>query len=139
MATINADAYRSRVEAEHLAAVKAGLPPFKAQPFYLEDADAIVFCVREGLYYRKRISSTITLYLSMKDDRLAGFEVKGVSRLLKLQKEFGVLVVDHKIKLGVCLAVGLVEVPEKEIDQYRQELEQYKDVDVPEAALAAAV
>jgi hypothetical protein len=110
---------------------------FISEPFYAEDADSVIFFVRETPTYRKRLNSLITLYLSMDDHRIAGFEVKSVHRILQMVKAFKVWVVDEKIKLGILLSMGLVQVSEPEVTKYASDLIQYSDIEVPVPKMAA--
>ncbi|MEN6459650.1 MAG: hypothetical protein ABFC63_12055 [Thermoguttaceae bacterium] len=111
---------------------------FKAEPFYAPGADSIIFYVRDTDTYRKRLNSWVTLYLSMDDGRLAGFEVKGVKRILELASAFRVGIVDHKIKLGVLLTVALAQVTKPDVEPYASDLTEYGDREIEMSRLLAA-
>lgn len=116
---------------EFLSAVEMG--DFKPQPYYEDRTDCLVLYLRDCPSYSKRLNKMLTLFLSNDDNSLVGVEVKGVNRLLQLNKAFGVAVIDKEVKLGVLLAFALVEDAEDKSlkEQYREPLESLRDISIP--------
>ncbi len=82
---------------------------FKSEPYYEENTDALLVYLRDCHSSSKRLNDKLTLFLSIEDGTLVGVEVKGITRILELNRAFGVSVIDHDIRLGVFLAFALVE------------------------------
>ena len=60
-----------------------GEPEFKAEPWYNPDGDCIHYQAVDEAVYADRIDSLLTLYRSANDDRVIGFQVKGVMAILE--------------------------------------------------------
>ncbi|HUW30135.1 MAG TPA: hypothetical protein VM223_00825 [Planctomycetota bacterium] len=60
-----------------------GESSFKKVPLYNEFGDCIDYRTSGETAYRDRLNSLITLYRSMEDDRVIGFQIKGVTALLR--------------------------------------------------------
>jgi hypothetical protein len=61
-----------------------GEPKFKAEPWYNLDGDCIHYQAADEAVYAERIDSFLTLYRSAIDDRVIGFQVKGIRAILKM-------------------------------------------------------
>lgn len=56
----------------------AELGEFEARPYYEPETDAVIFYFRNERSYSKRITRYFTIFLSIDDDSLVGFEVTGI-------------------------------------------------------------
>ena len=63
-----------------------GEPGFKDEPWYNEHGDCVVYKSANEATCAERIDSILTLYRSAIDDRVIGFQIKGVAALMR---EFG--------------------------------------------------
>jgi hypothetical protein len=117
---------------------------FRPEPFYSPGADVLFFYARDVPSYAKRLSSFITLILATDDDSLVGVKVKSVKRICErlsgLNKRIAnVLVIDHKIKLGILLELALVQpADDPELEPYEQQLGQFGDVEIDQDELVGA-
>jgi len=82
------------MEKHFLADVLSDKPGFKAEAFYNPYGDCLEYYTVNEEAYADRIDSLITLHRSMLDDRVIGFEIKGIRHILK----------DHQ-----AMAVGTAE------------------------------
>ena len=115
------------------------LPPFSPRPYYEPEGDSLIFYARDEQSYAKRLNSLLTLFLATKDNTLVGCEVKGVQRLLRIAGEFGVIVRDQKIRLGILLAFALAEPAEDpSLESFEEEFQEYRDVEIDSRDLQPA-
>ena len=104
---------------------------FTPRPYYEPAGDSLIFYARNEQSYAKRINRLLTVFLSFHDNSLVGCEVKGVQRMLRIAGDFGVLVQDRKVKLGLFLAFALVPPPDDPaFEQYEEEFKQFEDVEL---------
>lgn len=112
--------------------------PFVAKPYYEPEGDSLVFYAKDVQSFARRHNALLTVFLSTEDKSLVGVEVKGVKRILRLSGEFGVAVLDRRMRLGIFLAFALVPPPEDPaFREYEEQFEQFKDVEVDATVLAA--
>lgn len=124
---------------EYVRKISEGLPEFSVKPYYEPDCDSLILYVRNEPSYARRLNSLLTLFLSAEDHSLVGCEVKGVQRLLRLAGEFGVLVRDKKIRLGILLAFALAEPPEDPaLDEYESRFKDFENIEIEREALVPA-
>ena len=123
---------------EHRAVAQPG--EFSPRPYYDAESDALFFFARDVQSYAKRLNSTLTLYLSVEDDTLVGCKVKSVQHILKhmkrLKQNYGVAVLDRKMKLGILLEFALVAPPvDPAILTYEEDMRKFGDVEIDEREL----
>jgi hypothetical protein len=124
---------------ESLREMSEELPEFSVKPFYEPECDSLILYVRSDQSYAKRLNSLLTLFLSTQDDSLVGCEVKGVQRLLRIAGDFGVLVHDRKIRLGILLAFALAEPPEDPaMGQYEASVKGFENIEIDRESLVPA-
>jgi len=113
---------------------------FSPSPYYERESDSVVFYARDEQSYAKRLNDQLTIFVSTHDDSLVGCEVKGVTRMLKIAGDYGVVVLDKKIKLGILLAFAIALQPEDPAaEQYDEELKNsFRDVEFDREQLALA-
>lgn len=73
--------------AEFLRKVMAqvdGEPTFERRPWYNPYGDCLVFHVSEDATYADRVDEVLTLYRSIEDDGVVGFQIKGVQAIMKI-------------------------------------------------------
>jgi hypothetical protein len=124
---------------EYFDSLRSEVGEFTPRPYYEPEGDSLIFYARNEQSYAKRINSLLTLFLSSRDNSLVGCEVKGVQRMLRIAGDFGVLVHDRKLKLGVFLAFALVPPPDDPaMQQYEDEIRQFEDVELDARELVPA-
>ena len=62
---------------------------FRPRPYYGEAEDSLTFYFDNAESYGRRIDGLLTLFLSLKGDKLVGFQVKGVRKNLRRPGDFG--------------------------------------------------
>lgn len=68
-----------------------------------------------------------------------GCEVKGVQRIMRLAGSFGVIVRDHKLKLGFLLAFALAEPPDDpSMASLEDGVREFRDVEIDSRELQPA-
>ena len=60
-----------------------GEPGFSPEPWYNEPGDCVLYRTVNEAVYADRIDSLVTLHRSVKDDKVIGFQVKGVRTILQ--------------------------------------------------------
>jgi hypothetical protein len=60
-----------------------GNAQFQAQPWYNRYGDCVVFHSSEEEGYAERVDDLLTLYRAVEDDRVVGFQVKGVASIIR--------------------------------------------------------
>src|SRR5688500_3156060 len=85
---------------------------FTPVPYWEPETDSLIFYFRNEPSYSKRLNQLMTIFLSAADDKLVGCEVKGIKRILKRVKQFGIGISDHKLDLKLVLFAALVPEPE---------------------------
>jgi hypothetical protein len=131
---------------EYLDFLREGLQEpgeFNPQPYYNVEADALFFFARDTPSYAKRLNPFITLFLASEDDTLVGVKLKSIKRIIgalrHLDDDLKVFVIDHKIKLGILLALAKVPPPEHpELEPYKHDLDRFQDVEIEEQELVPA-
>jgi len=58
------------------------IQPFKPRAVYIKEGDAIEFVAAPDDYYRERIDSLVTVYVSEKTGEVVGSFIKGISRFM---------------------------------------------------------
>lgn len=126
---------------EYLESLQRGaksLPPFSPRPYYEPEGDSLIVYVRSEQSFAKRLNGLLTLFLSTADRSLVGCEVKGVQRLLRIAGDFGVLVHDQKIKLGILLAFALAQPPEDpSLEDYEDDVKAFENIEIDRKELVA--
>jgi hypothetical protein len=96
-------------------------------PIYGEAEDSLTFSESYG----RRIDELLTLFLSLKGDKLVGFQVKGVRKNLRRPGDFGIAIKHGKIRCGLFfhLLAFLAEKPEQK-ENYLDLGQKTRDVDM---------
>ena len=93
---------------EHLKATKP--KGFTPRPFYSVEGDSLTFYFEDEESYRERVDDFLTLYKSIKSDKLVGCQIKGLPKALKLLGDFGLVIEDKTVRLGMifmaCMAAS---------------------------------
>lgn len=69
---------------ENVLAELDGEPTFEARPWYNQSGDCVVFHTSEEEGYADRIDGILTLYRSLDDDEVIGFQIKGINAIIDL-------------------------------------------------------
>jgi hypothetical protein len=89
---------------------------FSPQPHYSADGDSLTFYFKDEESYGERVDNFLTVYRSIKTDDLVGCQVKGLAKALKLLGDFGLVIRDGKVLLGLifiaCMAANPPPEPE---------------------------
>lgn len=106
--------------------------PFQAKPHYDAPGDTLFFYGEDCESYARRLNSVLTLFLSTAGDRLIGFKVKGIRRILTRMERLGLdkcILNESGIRLSIFLEFALVAPPDDPaLASYETDLQQYKDV-----------
>src|SRR5947207_1600700 len=74
---------------------------FEPRPYFGPAEDSLTFYFDNAESYGKRVDDLLTLFLSVKDNRLVGFQVKGLRRNFKRLGQFGVSIKHGKVRLDL--------------------------------------
>lgn len=114
---------------------------FEPKPYYARESDTLFFYAEDVQSYAKRFNPILTIFLSTDDDRLVGFKIKGIRRIVRQMQRLGVDKIamhDGGIKLKVFAEFALV-VPADDADltsRYEDELNHsFQDVVVDKREL----
>jgi len=95
---------------EHLKTTK--LKGFTPRPFYSVEGDSLTFYFKDDESYRERVDDFLTIYKSIKTDKLVGCQIKGLPQAMKLLGDFGLVIEDDSVRLGMifiaCMAANPV-------------------------------
>ena len=95
---------------EHLKSTKP--KGFTPRPFYSVEGDSLTFYFKDDESYRERVDDFLTVYKSIKTDKLVGCQIKGLPHALKLLGDFGLVIEDGSVRLGMifmaCMAASPV-------------------------------
>lgn len=95
--------------AEHLRDRKA--KGFKPVPHYFQSGDFISHFIRDERCYAERVDELLTVYLSNSTGSLVGCKIKGVRRLLRSLKGFGISVESDNITLNYLFLAAAIAMP----------------------------
>ena len=113
--------WKSKMETliEHLKTTKP--KGFTPRPFYSVEGDSLTFYFKDEESYRERVDDFLTVYKSVKSDKLVGCQIKGLPRALKLLGDFGLVIEDDSVRLGMIFIACMAATPEPEArKQYLQ-------------------
>jgi hypothetical protein len=84
-----------------------GTPIFQPKPRYNADGDSIHYKVTDEAACAERIDSFLTLYRSADDNRVIGFQIKGISAILEKYgaKELAIASKEHPDKSISVVAI----------------------------------
>jgi hypothetical protein len=77
---------------------------FRPEPHYSEDGDCASFYFQDKDSYADRVDNFLTIFRSTDTDEMIGFEIKGVSQIMRDLGEFGVTVQDGGTEIGIIFA-----------------------------------
>jgi hypothetical protein len=104
---------------------------FEPRPYFGPQEDSLTFYFDNAESYGKRVDELLTLFLSVKDNELIGFQVKGVRKNLKRLGQFGICIKHGKVRLDLFfhLLAFLAEKPQQR-EKYLDLSQRSKDVEV---------
>ena len=105
---------------EHLKTTKP--KGFAPRPFYSVEGDSLTFYFKDEESYRERVDDFLTVYKSIKSDKLVGCQIKGLPRALKLLGDFGLFIEDGPIRLSMIFIACMAATPEAEAKKRYVEL-----------------
>ena len=74
---------------------------FRAEHFYDQQADAVIYYARNVPSWSNRINKYLTLFLADEDDTVVGFEVKGLSIIARAISDL-----DHGVEVSDPIRVA---------------------------------
>ena len=90
---------------EYLASAKC--EKFEPKPMYSAQGDFLTFFFRDDDAYEKRVDELLTVYLAESTNELVGCKIKGVTQILKTLGNFGVMIRDQELTLGMLFLAGM--------------------------------
>jgi hypothetical protein len=104
---------------------------FEPRPYYGPEEDSLTFYFAKAESYGKRVDELLTLFLSVKNDKLVGCQVKGIRKHLKRLGHFGIAIKHGKVRLDLFfhLLAFLAEKPQQR-QKYLDLSQRIKDVEV---------
>lgn len=104
---------------------------FEPRPYFGPEEDSLTFYFDNAESYGKRVDELLTLFLSVKNDKLVGCQVKGVRKKLKRLGNFGIAIKHGKVRLDLFfyLLAFLAEKPQQR-QKYLDLSQHTKDVEV---------
>ena len=104
---------------EHLKTTKP--KGFTPRPFYSVEGDSLTFYFKDEESSRERVDDFLTVYKSIKSDKLVGCQIKGLPRAMKLLGDFGLIIEDDSVRLGMIFIASMAACPEPLTrERYRQ-------------------
>jgi hypothetical protein len=95
---------------------------FKAVPHYFASGDHVSYYFRNDPCFARRIDDLLTVYLSQDTRELVGCKIKGVRHILDTAGEFGVLLNDGQIRMGLFFFYGAARAEHEEQKRQYEEL-----------------
>src|SRR5439155_26773207 len=110
---------------------KARPKGFKPRPYYSQEEDPLTFYFDNAESFARRVDDVLTLFLSLKGNRLVGCQVKGVRKNLKRLGDFGITIKHGKVRLDLFfhLLAFLAEKPAQR-KKYLELSERSKNMDL---------
>ena len=106
---------------EHLKTTKP--KGFTPRPFYSVEGDSLTFYFKDEQSYGERVDDFLTVYKSIKSDKLVGCQIKGLPRALKLLGDFGLIFTeDGSVRLAMIFMACMAASPEAEARKRYAEL-----------------
>jgi hypothetical protein len=104
---------------------------FEPRPYFGPDEDSLTFYFDNAESYGKRVDDLLTLFRSVKNDKLVGCQVKGLRQNLKRLGRFGIAINHGMVRLDLFfhLLAFLAEKPQQR-QEYLDLSERAKDVKV---------
>lgn len=100
---------------------------FKSVPHYFASGDFVTYYFRNGRCYAERVDDFLTVFLTHETAELVGFKIKGVKHILETAGDFGVIVDDGEVKLGLFFFLGATMAKDEAQKRRYEELEPFKD------------
>lgn len=96
---------------EHLKTTKP--KGFTPRPYYSVEGDSLTFYFKDEESYRERVDDFLTVYKSIKSDKLVGCQIKGLPKALKLLGDFGLMFIeDGSVRLSMIFMACMAASPE---------------------------
>lgn len=121
--------------AEFLASVRPKVS-FHAEPSYNKAGDCLTYFFVDSAYYADRVDDVLTVYRSFDGDAIVGFQIKGVSALVRQFETFGYEYDQDGLRLSfLCYASSVAAddfayAPSQRQQAYRDILQQVADTRV---------
>ena len=121
---------------EHLKTTKP--KGFTPRPFYSVEGDSLTFYLKDEESYRERVDDFLTVYKSVKNEKLVGCQIKGLPKAIKLLGDFGLFFIeDGSVRLGMIFIACMAACPEPLArEQYRKLGKIAKQASIPAKELA---
>lgn len=117
--------------------------PFKPYAYYGAEEDSLTVYFKDDADYAKRLNSRVTVFLSLEDNELVGFQIKSVRYVLQDIGWFPLRIDHKKVRVdGLFLAYrGDFEADEDSRELYKrigaEVARSQLEADVPESATVA--
>jgi hypothetical protein len=87
---------------------------FRPHPFYSEEGDFLTYFFEGVDHYADRMDDMLTVYVSMTDDHIVGFKLKGIANLWRTLGDYSLVVFDEDncVRLSLFLTAGLLRATE---------------------------
>lgn len=72
---------------------------FSAEPFYEPATDSLIFYAKDVRSYGKRIGKYFTVFLSLDDKSIVGYEIKGWNTIRKAVEDLGTVMIAGPVSL----------------------------------------
>ena len=95
---------------------------FTPRPFYSVEGDSLTFYFNDEESYRERLDDFLTVYKSIKSNKLVGCQIKGLPQALKLLGDFGLTIQDEAVRLSMIFIACMAVNPKPASKQCYQEL-----------------
>src|SRR5262245_22209287 len=79
---------------------------FQAVPHYFANGDYVTYYLRNERCHAQRVDDLLTVYLANGTKELVGCKIKGVKHILQTAGDFGVMVDDGEVHLGLFFFLG---------------------------------
>ena len=88
---------------------------FQPRPYYGSREDSLTYYFDDAESYARRVDRLLTLFLSLKGNKLVGCQVKGIRKNLERLGDFGITIKHGKVRLDLIfhLMAFLASEPEQ--------------------------
>jgi len=85
---------------------------FTPRPCYSVEGDSLTFYFEDVSSYRERVDDFLTIYKAVGSDKLVGCQIKGLPKALKLLGDFGLVIQDKTVRLGMIFMACMAASPQ---------------------------
>ena len=103
--------------------IRANRPTdFTSTPVFCKEGDFLAFFMEDADHYAHRVDHLLTVYLEMDSNRLVGFKVKGVRRMIRALGKLNIIRTvpdgNQRLKLSVLLLPGMMIATREQLEHY---------------------